>query len=108
MTHHVAHITGDVSGRGLQVAGILVGAARQHAAQRENRRLDDLGAAESLVVEVVRLRRLVASGQAEVLRARQDCAVLGLEIAAANARADKAEGSLARLAAAVRQRLTRA
>ena len=107
MSHHVAHIAGDVSGRGLQLAGILVGAGREHAARRETRRLDDLGAAEALASEVVRLRRLVAGAQAEVLRARQDCAVLGLEIAAANARADKAEGNLALLAAAVRQRLVR-
>ncbi|NEU12610.1 hypothetical protein G3T14_10720 [Methylobacterium sp. BTF04] len=105
---HVAHITGDVAGRGLQIAGLLVGAARGHAARRDLRRLDDLSAAEALADEVHRLRRLVAHAQAEAARARRDSVALGLELAAANQRADRAESALARFAGVVRQRLARA
>ncbi|WP_375453436.1 hypothetical protein [uncultured Methylobacterium sp.] len=101
MSHHVAHITGDVAGRGLQAAGILIGAARQHAARREARRLDDLGAAEALAVELVRVRRIAAQAQAETRRARQETAALAAEISHAAARADRAEAALARLLRAI-------
>lgn len=98
---HFTHITGDVAGRGLQIAGILVGAARSHAAHREARRLDDLGAAEALAVELVRVRRVAAAAQAETRRARQETAALAAEISHAAARADRAEAALARLLRAI-------
>ncbi|MCJ2032996.1 hypothetical protein [Methylobacterium sp. J-068] len=98
---HVAHVTGDVLGRGFQAAGIVVGAARQHAAVREHRRLEDLGAAEVLAEEIVRLRRQVALAQAETRRARAETAVLVAEVGHASARADRAETALARLLRAI-------
>ena len=94
---HAAHISLDVAGRGFQVAGILVGAARQHAAVREHRRVDDLGAAEALAEEIVRLRRQVALAQAETRQVRAETAVLVGEVSHASARADRAETALARL-----------
>lgn len=78
---HVAHVTGDVVGRGLQVSGLLVGAIQGHAADRRAQARADRSAVERLVAELGRTRqqaaRLAAENaalRARVARAEQACA----------------------------------
>lgn len=98
---HASHITGDVLGRGFQAAGIIVGAARQHAAVRENRRLSDLEAVETLVAELDRARRIAAQAQAETRRLRAEIAAHANEAVSQRHRAERAETACVRYAKAL-------
>ncbi|KQP62150.1 hypothetical protein ASF52_05690 [Methylobacterium sp. Leaf112] len=98
---HAAHVHQLVEGIGFQVAGSLVGAARQHAAVRENRRLSDLEAVERLVAELDRARRIAAQAQAETRRLRTEIAAHANETVAQRHRAERAETACVRYAKAL-------
>lgn len=98
---HAAHITHLVEGLGYQVAGMVVGTARRHAAVRESRRLSDLEAVERLVAELDRARRLAAQAQAETRRLRAEIAVHANEAVNQRHRAERAETACVRYATAL-------
>ncbi|MCJ2060599.1 hypothetical protein MKL09_29250 [Methylobacterium sp. J-048] len=98
-----AHIMADVAGRGAQAFGLVNMAIQDFTAARAEQRATDLEATHDLGVELVRTRRALGAVRAEVATARQESAVLAHELAAANARADRAEAALAVILRTVRR-----
>ena len=78
---HVAHVTGDVVGRGLQASGLLVGAIQGTLGNRRAQARADGSAVERLVAELGRTRRenarlaaVNADLAVRLARAEQACA----------------------------------
>ncbi|TXM71413.1 hypothetical protein FV226_15220 [Methylobacterium sp. WL12] len=90
-----ARVMYDVGSRGAQAFGLMDMAVRDFAADMAERRATDIEAVSDLGDELVRTRRALAAAKSEIARARQESAVLAHELAAANARADRAKGALA-------------
>ncbi|MCP1539778.1 hypothetical protein [Methylorubrum extorquens] len=103
MSHHLAHISADAGSRFLLVGASLHCGIQQVARDAERNRRRDLGAVEALGVELIETRRVLASSRAEISAVQRDAAALGRELAAANARAVRAEADLARLARAAQR-----
>jgi len=103
MSNHATHIALDASSRLLLVGASLHCGIQQVARDAERNRRRDLGAVEALGVELIETRQALSAARAETFAVQRDAAALGRELAAANARAARAEADLARLVRAVQR-----